>query len=289
MKIPLKKLKNGFEMPVFGFGTWRIGGNKIRNPDNDDEGDVKAIKTAIEKGMTHIDTAPGYAEGHAEELVGEAIKDFKRSKLFITTKVSPSYLKYKDIFISAKESLKRLKTDYIDLYLIHAPNPEIPIKETMKAFDELKKNGMIKNIGVSNFNIKRFEEAQSVTKNKIVAIQNHYNLIVRESETKGVVNYCQKNDVIFIAWRPIEKGLLNENGNTLMQEMCRKYNKTPIQIALNWLISQPNIVTISKTNNVKHLEENLEALGWEMKKEDIEKLNKNYPNKLDVSPAVPLV
>ena len=106
MIIPSKKLQYGFELPVFGFGTWQIGGRETRDPNNDDKADIFAIKSAIEMGIAHIDTAAWYSEGHTEELVGEAIKGFGRSKLIITTKVAPMNLHYNDVINSAKKSLK---------------------------------------------------------------------------------------------------------------------------------------------------------------------------------------
>lgn len=277
-------------MPVFGMGTWMMGGDVKRDPANDDEADIKAIKTAIGMGITHIDTAEKYAEGYAEWLVGQAIKDYDRSKLFICSKVAESNLRYDDLIKSCKQSLKRLQTNYLDLYMIHAPNPEIPIKETMRAMDLLLEEGLIKNISVSNFSIERTKEAQSYTKNKIVANQLHLNLIFREPERKGLLEYCQKNDIMFIAWRPVQKGLITKKGvYKILDEMCKKYNKTPAQIAMNWLISQPNVVTLSKMRNIKHLKENLGAIGWQMEREDIEKLRSDFPNQENVSNVVPLI
>lgn len=288
MTIPKKKLKNAFEMPVFGIGTWRMGGDMIRNPDNDDTADIEAIKTAINLGITHIDTAEKYADGHSEELVAEAIKDFNRKQLFIVSKVAETHLKYDDVLKSAEASLKRMGTEYMDLYLIHAPSNEIPIKETMRAMNYLVENGMTKYIGVSNFTNERVEEAQTNSKHKIVANQLHYNLQIREIERKKILEYSQKNDIMVIAWRPLQKGMLLKGDNKMLDEIAKKYNKTPAQIAINWLISQDNVVTLSKMRDAKHIEENLGALGWNLEKKDIEFLRNDYPNQTDVSDAVPL-
>jgi diketogulonate reductase-like aldo/keto reductase len=288
MDIPTKKLKSGFEMPIYGLGTWKMGGTKIYDPNNDDQADIQAIKTAIENGITHIDTAENYAEGYTETLVGKAIKDYERSKLFLVSKVAPEHLQYEDVINALKASLKRLQTNYLDLYLIHAPNPDIPLKETMRAMDTLLEEGLIKNIGICNFTIAEFEEAQSYTKNKIVINQLHLNLKYREAERKGLLEYCQKNDVLFVAWRPLQKGILIEGTENIVNELAQKYQKTPAQIALNWLISQPNVVTLSKTRDVEHLKDNLGALNWIMDTEDIERLDKEYPNQEDISDAVPL-
>lgn len=288
VNIPIKTLNNGFSMPIFGLGTWQMGGKRERDINNNDNADIEAIKMAINNGITHIDTAEMYAQGYSEILVGQAIAEFKRDNLFVASKVYPNHLGYQDLINAAKDSLKRLNTPFLDLYLIHAPNPEIPIKETMKAMDYLIDNGLVRNIGVSNFTKERMAEAQKFTKNKIVANQVHFNLQIRESERTGLVEYCQKNDVMLIAWRPIQKGVLLEEKNELMEQMCQKYQKTPAQIAINWLTSQKNIVTISKMGSKDHLIENLGALDWEMSREDIDKLDKDYPNQQDISDTVPL-
>ncbi len=289
MTIPTKKLKSGFEMPVFGLGTWQMGGRFERNLENDDEADIQAIKNAINAGITHIDTAEAYADGHSEKLIAKAIEGFDRKSLFIVSKVKWQNLGYDQIIQAAKASLKRLQTDYLDLYLIHAPSKDgTPIEESMKAMDYLVETGLVRNIGVSNFSIERFKEAQSHTKNKLVANQLHLNLIYREAERRGLVDYCIENDVMFIAWRPVEKGLLTSSNNPLMEEMCKKYTKTAPQIAINWLISQPNIVTLSKMTTPKHLQENLGALGWRLEQEDMDRLDKEFPGQQDISNAVPL-
>ncbi|MGB5931976.1 MAG: aldo/keto reductase [Anaerolineae bacterium] len=287
--MPTKRLRSGFEMPIFGMGTWRMGGDYHYDPSNDDEADIRAIRAAIEIGITHIDTAETYAEGHAERLVGQAIKGYDREKLFIVSKVSPEHLRYDDLIASAKGSLERLETDYLDLYLIHHPNPNIRIVETMRAKDVLVDEGLVKNIGVSNFTVERLEEAQAHTKNRIVANQLHLNLIYREPERKGLLEYCQKNDVMFVAWRPMQKGLLAKRGIKVLDEMCEKYGRSPAQIAINWLVSQPNVVTLSKMRNVEHIKENLGAIGWQMDEEDIDRLRRDFPNQQDVSDTVPLI
>ena len=290
MKIPTKKLQNGFEMPIFGMGTWQMGGKKEIDPNNDDKADIQAIQKAVELGITLIDTAATYAAGHTEEIVGQAIKELDRSKLFVVSKVPPPFLTREGVIKSAKESLKRLNTDYFDLFLIHSPNPEIPIKETMQGMNDLLKIGLTRNIGVCNFTIERFEEAQQhASIQRLQLNQLHYNLMFREPERKGLVKYCQENDVFLQAWRPVQKGILTNPGNAVVDAMCQKYRKTPSQIAINWLISQKNVITLSKMRNEEHIKENLTALDWAMDDLDIAKLDKEFPNQKDVSDAVPLI
>jgi diketogulonate reductase-like aldo/keto reductase len=288
MNIPIKKLNNGFEIPALGFGTWFMGGSFEREVNYDESNDIEAIKKTIEMGGTRFDVAEMYAQGYSEEILGKALKNYDRSTLFVASKVSPANLRYDDVVASCKKSLARLQMDYLDLYLIHSPNPDISIEETMKAFDYLKDQGLIKNIGVCNFNVERLKEAQSKTKNRIVLNQVHYNLLFREPALKGVINYCQNNDIFIEAWRPIQQGSLTKKGIDIIDKLCDKYGKTPSQIALNWLISQKNVVTITKTSNSKHLEENLGSVDWNMEDSDVNLLINDYPIQLDRSNAVQL-
>src|SRR3989344_3475327 len=264
MQIPIKKLKTGFEMPVYGLGTWKMGGGKTRDELNDDKADIEGIRTALDAGVTHIDTAEVYANGYSEILVGQAIEGYDRSKIFLVSKVQEKNMSYDGILNSCNQSLTRLKTNYLDLYLLHRFANAFPLKDSIRALDKLVADGLVKNIGVCNFTKEHLAEAQSYTKNKIVCNQVHYNLVAREPERKSLLEYCQNNDVFLSAWRPIEKGGLLQDVPTVIKEMCEKYQKTPAQIAINWLISQPYILTLSKTRNIEHLRDNLNAIGWEM-------------------------
>lgn len=274
-----KKLINDVKIPVLGLGTWGIGGF-MEKDDSEDEKGIIAIKKAIELGYTHIDTAELYGDGHSEELIGEAIKDFNRSKLIITSKVFKTNLKYDDVISACKKSLERLQTNYIDIYLIHAPNPEISIKETMEALDYLVEEKLVKFIGVSNFSVEQIKEAQKYSKNKICVNQIPYNLNTRNSDNRGscinmeseIIPYCQENDIIVMAFRPIERGLILES-HPIMDKLEKKYNKTKAQIAMNWLISKKNVITIPKSVQEERLKENLGSIGWELDKEDIKLLD----------------
>ncbi|MFA6524125.1 MAG: aldo/keto reductase [Candidatus Paceibacterota bacterium] len=288
MSIPIKKLETGFEMPVFGLGTWQMGGGGEHDLSNDDEADILAIKSAINLGITHIDTAESYANGYSEILIGKAIKDFDRSKFFIVSKVHADNMAYEKIIESCKKSLERLQISYLDLFLLHRYNSNFDLKQTMKALDDLLEQGLIKNIGVANFGKEHLKEAQSYTKNKIVCDQVHYNLEFREPENSGLLEYCQKNNIFLVAWRPIGKGNLLDDVPVIIKEMCNKYKKTPAQIAINWLISQPYVLTLSKTRSIEHLKENLNAVDWKMEDGDIEKLRKEYPEQKYISNVVPL-
>ncbi len=280
-QIPIKKLACGYALPVFGFGTWQMGGRQQRDPCNDDQADVTAIQNAIDRGVTHIDTAAWYAQGHTEKIVGQAIKDFDRAALLITTKVAPMDLHYHAVIQSAEASLRRLATDYIDSYVIHNPNPYIPIQETMRAMDFLVDKNRVRYIGVSNFDRRQLKQAQACTCNKIVCNHLHYNLKHRGPLSNGTIQYCQDHDVMVVAWRPVQKGLFSKEKFAILQKLGAKYQKTGNQIAINWLACQKNVVTLSKTRHKGHLEENIAAVGWKMEQKDIKLLMEHFPQVVD--------
>ncbi len=274
-----KIVDKDFKISVLGLGTWGIGGF-LEADSTQDRTSIHAIRNAIELGYAHIDTAELYGGGHTEELIGKAIGNFDRSIIVITDKVFKTHLKYDDVIASCKKSLEKLQTGYIDIYLIHAPNPEIPIADTMNAMDFLIEKKLIKYIGVSNFSVEQMKEAQKYSKNKIIVNQIPYNLASRNKDYKGhcinveseIIPYCQENDILIMAYRPIERGFLLKS-NIILDELSKKYNKTKAQIAINWLISKKNIITIPKSISVEHLKENLDAVGWNLSKEDIRLLD----------------
>lgn len=274
-----------FNIPVLWLGTWKMGGERDADYSNDQLW-IDNIKRCIDAGINLIDTAELYGNWHTEEIIGEAIKWYKRERLFITSKVFKTNLHYNNLIDSAKKSMERLRTDYIDLYLIHAPNPDINIEETMLAMNDLVKDWLVKNIWVSNFKKETLDLAQSFSKEKIVLNQCHYNLIFREPEISWLNEYCIKNNVIMQARRPLQ--LWEIINASILQDLSKKYNKTPAQIAINWLISQKNISTITKMTKLEHIKENLWALWWEMEIEDVNKLKKEYPGQQQVSDRVPL-
>ena len=278
-----KTLKCGFSMPVLGMGTWQMGGRMERDSRNDDAGQIQALKTGLDLGFNLIDTAESYADGKAEELVGEAIRGYDRGKLFLTSKVWKNHVAYDDVLRAAENSLKRLGTDYLDLYLYHQVNNEVPLKETMRAFDRLVSEKLVRHIGVSNFALERFKRAQACADHKIVVNQIHYSLSVREPESE-LLPWLQENDVMIQAWRPL-RGVPD---CALLNELCAKYGKTKSQIALNWLIMQKNIVTITASSSARHIQDNLDAAAFEMAPSDVELLTRNFPEKKFISDAVPL-
>lgn len=269
--------KTGVKIPCIGIGTWGIGGGFTPDYSRDKEF-VELLIEGIKLGLTLIDTAEMYGAGHTEELIGEAIKYFPREDVFIITKVLPKNLRYKDVIKSAEGSLKRLNTDYIDLYLIHAPNPRIPLKETIEAMEKLVENRLVRFIGVSNFSVRDLEEAQKYLKNtNIVANQVEYNLFYRKIE-KDLLPYCERKGIIVIAYSPLARGAIPKDG--FINRIASKYGKTASQLALNWLIKKPNVIAIPKSSKIERLREFVEAIDWELSEEDerilLEYVNSRY-------------
>jgi diketogulonate reductase-like aldo/keto reductase len=272
------KVFQNIEIPVIGLWTWWIWGFMEADYSQDAES-IRVISAAIDMGYSHIDTAEMYGNWHTEELIGQAIKWKNRSDILITDKVTKTHLRYDDLISSCAKSLERLGTDYIDFYLIHAPNPDIHIEETMRAMDYLVEHSMIRYIGVSNFSVVQLSEAQNFTKNKIITNQIHYNIVTRDADIEnyrdtesGILPFCQNHDVCIMAYRPIERGFILRE-HSLLDALSTKYDKTKSQIALNWLVSKANIVALVKSVNIAHLKENLWALWWSLSEEDMSLLD----------------
>jgi len=269
-------------------GTWRMGGDVQPNPNNNDKKDIEAIKYAISRGISHIDTSESYAGGKTELLIGEAIKNISREKYFIATKVREYNLAYKNVIESCSKSIERLNVSYIDLYYVHKQNNLIPVEETASALNGLLKKGIIKYIGLSNVGIETIKRYSQLLNGPIYAVQNQYNLVCRESQKKGVIEYCQKNRIQFIAWRPIllsYPGVTNPYYHTgtyeLLDKMAEKYKKTNVQIVARWLLQQDGVSIVFKSSNRRHIDEILDIENFTISDDDWENLDKKFPVQSD--------
>ena len=277
--LELKKLgRTKVEVPVLGLGTWGIGGlsNSRRGGEEDD---ASALRLGLELGMRFIDTAEMYGHGHSEDVVAMAVGE-ERESVFMATKVSAENLGYEHVLRSCEASLKRLKTNYIDLYQVHWPNTRIPIRETMKAMELLVEDGKVREIGVSNFSVKQTREAQEALSRKtLVSNQVEYSLVERSIEG-DLLPYCEKERVTIIAYSPIARGHLAGGGrddrSRTLDTVAQKYGRTRTQVALNWLICKENVVAIPKASNLEHVRENAGGAGWRLKPEDQEALSKAF-------------
>jgi len=270
-----KEFAEGARIPVLGLGTWGVGGMQKPDASRDDE-EVEALRLGIDLGVTHIDTAEYYAAGHSEEIVGRAIETYDRGDLFITTKVWHNHLHHDDLVASMRASLDRLALDYVDLYLIHWPNPEVPLEETMRALEYCADEGYTRHIGVSNFPAPLLAEAQThLRERRLIADQVEYSLEEQKPRT-DLLPQCQERDVALVAYTPLAKGRLARAGNEVLDELAEKYGKTRAQVSLNWLISQENVLAIPKASNTSHLRDNVGALGWRLSEVDWKKVTEAF-------------
>ena len=258
-------------IPKIGFGTWSIGGDSTANPKLD-SASLTALRSALEIGYTHFDTAESYAAGHSEELVGRAVRETntQRENVFITTKVSPEHLDYNDVLKSCDNSLRRLKLDYIDLYLIHWPGFGVKYEEAFRALNNLVRDGKVRHLGVSNFKLKLLKQAQELSETPILTNQVPYRIPDRTYAENGVIEYCQQNNILVTAYSPVKfRGV---NGNKALGEIAEAHSATPFQIALAWLIMQPHVITIPMSFSPQHIKENFEAAKIELSEEEMARL-----------------
>ncbi|MHC1782339.1 MAG: aldo/keto reductase [Anaerolineaceae bacterium] len=263
---------HNLQIPKIGFGTWTVGGWDAPDPSGDEYALV-ALRSALELGYTAFDTAERYASGHAEELLGRAIRDsgVPREKLFITSKVNPENLAYRDVLTACVGSLSRLQMDFLDLYLIHWPMTGMNLKETFRALNLLVREGRVRHLGVSNFDLPLLKQAAVLSETPLLTDQVPYSLANRAYAENGVLEYCQKNDILLTAYSPVKRGGIHDNPVCLSIAAAR--GATPEQIALAWLISQPRVITIPLSFNPQHQKENLAAGDILLSAEELEKLS----------------
>jgi len=230
---------------------------------------VQALRLGLENGINLIDTAEIYG---SEPIVAEAIRGFNRDELFIATKVWPTHLKYNSVIKAARNSARRLGVKYIDLYQVHFPNRRVPITETMRAMEHLVDEGLIRFIGLSNFNLNQVIEAQGALKKyEVVSLQMPYSLIDRRIEA-DIIPYAKRENLAILCYYPLGHGrLIREFPRDLVEMVSRNHGpRTPAQIALNWIITKhENAFPIPRASNPMHVRENLGAVGWRLSDEEV--------------------
>jgi diketogulonate reductase-like aldo/keto reductase len=259
-------------LPKIGFGTWKIGGSMSANHSVDEQS-LAALRYALEIGYTHFDTAEMYGGGHSEELVGQAVRESgkKREDLFITSKVTPSHLNYNDVLKACENSLRRLQMNYIDLYLIHWPQTGMNLQDTFRALNKLVRDGKVRHLGVSNFNLPLLKQSQEFSETPILTNQVPYSLSERSYVRNGVLEYCQQNNILLTAYEPVDKGHLRSN--KILETIAKAHNATIFQIALAWLVAQPRVITIPMSFNIQHIRENFESADIELTQAEFKTLS----------------
>jgi myo-inositol catabolism protein IolS len=298
-------------------GTWQAG--KAMWAGIEDIETTKAIRAAFETGITTIDTAEVYGDGHSEQIIGEALEDV-RDKVVFATKVFPNHLGYEQVIKACDRSLKNLKTDYIDLYQIHWPSgsfgtKRIPIEETLRAMNDLKNQGKIRAIGVSNFSRSQLEEAAKYS--RIESLQPPYSLFWRHVE-KDTKSYCIENNMTILAYSPMAQGILTgrfapghqfekgdhrfknklfepENYKRVQQALKKlrpiadRHGITLGQLALAWVIAQPNTCAIAGARNARQVIQNTQAVRVRLSKDDMAEMDaigRTVTDFLDADPVM---
>lgn len=245
------KTHQGVTLPVVGFGTWQLVGENC----------YRAVRFALEVGYRHIDTAVVYEN---EGEVGRAVEDSRigRETLFITTKLFSDLLQPDYIPRAVEDSLKRLRTSYIDLLLIHWPNPKIPLSQTLKAMERVKEEGKVRFIGVSNFPPSLLKEALKITPILTNQVEFHPYL-----SQKKLLKIAQEYDLFLTAYSPLARGKVA--WDPVLKKIGEKYGKTPSQVALRYLTQFPNTIVIPKAKNESHIRENLDIFDFSLTEEEI--------------------
>jgi diketogulonate reductase-like aldo/keto reductase len=273
-------LPDGERVPVLGQGTWRMGENTQAHKD-----EVAALRLGIKLGMTLIDTAEMYGEGGAEKVVADAIKD-QRDRVFVVSKVYPHNASRTELPKACQRSLKRLRIEVIDLYLLHWRS-NTPLEETVEAFEKLRAAGKIKRWGVSNFDVDDMKDLWSIENGtNCVANQVLYNLENREIES-GLLPFLYQpsttaspartnSQLVTMAYSPVGhgRGLLE---NAMLQKIANRHGATTSQIALAWVLRHPGVLAIPKASNEKHVRDNARSIEIKLTKEDFTELDQEFP------------
>ena len=248
------------------------------------EDQVSTIRRGIDLGSNFIDTGENYDNGNSEKIIGKAI-DGIRDKVIIGTKFDIKNSSYDKVIYSLEGSLKRLNTDYIDLYQMHWPSLSVPFEETISAMSDLLKQGKIRNMGIGNVYINQIKEIVKIVPS-IYSIQMEYSLFDRLVE-KDIIPYCEDNGILFIAYTPTYHGniCLNKSKVDKLKKIAIKYKKTAIQLNLRWLISKKSVVVIPSTSNVKHLESNIDSVNFDIGDDDISIIDSLFSQEsFDINP-----
>ncbi|WP_435332598.1 aldo/keto reductase [Haloarchaeobius sp. TZWWS8] len=250
-------------VPRIGLGTWQLSGQTCYG----------AVKTALSVGYRHIDTAQAYDN---EQFVGNALHDspVEREDVFLTTKVRPDRFAPDKLKRSVEDSLRKLDTEYVDLLLLHWPNPLVDLRDTMQAMADLVEEGSVRHVGVSNFSKKRLMRAQRVSPEPIFTNQVKFHPFKPQRE---LLRYCQDADILLTAYSPLGTGGLLDDD--VLRILGRKYDKTPAQVALRWATQHEHVSAIPKATSRAHIEENIDIFDFKMTRDELDRIARPSPVK----------
>lgn len=266
--VPVAILPGGEKVAALGQGTWTMGDSSRRRKE-----EVAALKLGFDLGMTLVDTAEMYASGGAEEVIAEAIAG-RRDEIFIVSKVMPQNASRRGTIAACEKSLKRLKVESIDLYLLHWPGSS-PFSETLEAFTVLKDSGKIRYWGVSNFDVREMEEVIALPGGGAAATdQVMYNLNRRGIEF-SLTGWCEKHHIPIMAYSPLDQGKLLRS--RAVEAIAARHSATPAQVALAWVLRQNDMIVIPKAGSEAHVRENYGALKVRLDAQDMAELDRAFP------------
>ncbi len=261
---------SGMNVAVIGQGTWHMGAPRDR------AAEVAALRLGVELGMVHIDTAEAYGNGGAEEMIGELLAHVPRDGVFLASKVLPQNASYAGTIAAAERSLRRLGTDYLDLYMLHWPGRH-PIAETMRGMEHLVTAGKIRFIGVSNFGVEELREAMAaLTRERIAADQVLYNLSEREIE-RDLVPFCEREGIAVVGYTPFGGWPRpRSRGMQVLAAVAERHGKTPRQVALRFLTRRPSLFVIPKAGQLEHVRENAGSGDFELASADVKAIDEAF-------------
>jgi diketogulonate reductase-like aldo/keto reductase len=277
MASPMRtiSLPSGDQIPVIAQGTWGLGESRARR-----NSEIAALRRGLDIGMNLIDTAEMYANGDAETLVGEAMAG-RRDEVFLVTKVWPHHATREGTVQACQGSLRRLNTDWIDLYLLHWRGP-VPLAETLEAFRDLQQAGLIRNWGVSNFDVSDLEDLMSQPGSLHVATdQVLYNLSRRAPEF-DLFPTCREFGTPLMAYSPIDQGRIL--GNPVLRDIAARLDASPVQVALAWVLRVDNVCAIPRSGRPEHVHENRAALEIHLDRDALAALDAEFPPPLHAQP-----
>lgn len=261
-------LPSGETVPALGQGTWQMAELAGRRAQ-----EIEALRLGVELGMSLIDTAEMYGEGASETLIAEALGP-ERDRLFLVSKVYPHHASRTGVVEACERSLRRLKTDRLDLYLLHWRGG-VPLEETVAGFEELRRAGKIRHWGVSNFDTEDMEELFDVEGGANCATNQVLYNVTRRGPEYDLIPWMEKHRMPLMAYSPIEQGRLPKAG--LLQEIGRRYDASNYQIALAWLLRKPDIVAIPKASSPAHVRDNRRALDIRLSRDELEAIDAKFP------------
>ena len=247
---------NGARIPAIGLGTWELRGRAC----------ARLVEQALRLGYRHIDTAQVYEN---EREVGDGLRasGVKRGDVFVTTKVWTTHFAPIDLERSVKESLVRLRMTEVDLLLLHWPNPQVPLAETLGALARVKQLGLTRHVGVSNFTVALIEEAVAACPEPLVCDQVEYHPYLDQTKVREA---CARHGMALVAYSPVARGRIR--GDETLGRIGERYHKTPAQICLRWLVQQ-NVAAIPRTSKLERLSENIDIFSFELSDEDMREIS----------------